>query len=373
MPRRLHRQRDGARRSCSECSPTSCNCLHDDRRATGNSLSVSGKSEPELRHPEVQQVFLSLRDQDNTLSGPSPAFDCGSIASSHKTTSRFASFLVGFACGLVLFCSAATALAAAPNQATSSRAAREDAIRSIPLDKLDAKDKERISAAISGASIYRRLPVQVTECDPDLYLVLVRHPEVIVNIWEVMTISNVALQRTGPDTFRASDGVGTLCSVKFCYSNHEIQVIYAEGSYDGPLFVRPVRAKCVLVLRSGYVQETDGRYFVTSRMDTFIQIEHVGVEFLAKALQPLVNQSADYNFVETAAFVSTVSRTAEANAAGMSRFSKKLLNVEPDVRKRFGELALEVGKKARRREALQALNIGPPLIETSQKQSAQRE
>jgi hypothetical protein len=266
--------------------------------------------------------------------------------------------------GAALLLGAGSAIAGPPTQATSSRAAREDAIRSIPFDKLQAEDKIRVTAAVSGASIFRRLPIQVTPCDPDLYLFLVRHPEVVVNIWEVMKISNVALERTGEDTFRATDGAGTLCEVKYCYSNHETQVIYAEGSYDGPLFTRPVRAKCVLVLKSGYVQETNGRHYVTSRMDTFVQIDHAGVELLAKTLQPLVHRSADYNFVETASFLGTISRAAESNAAGVARLAKKLTNLEPDVRDHFAELSLEVGRKARQREALQASATGsltPPV------------
>jgi hypothetical protein len=216
-----------------------------------------------------------------------------------------------------------------------------------------------VSAAINATSIYRRLPTQVTECDPDMYLFLVRHPEVVVNIWEVMHVSNVALERTGPDTFRAADGAGTLCQVKFCYSDHDTQVIYAEGSYEGPLFNRPVRAKCVLLLKSGYVRETNGRYYVTSRMDTFIQIEHAGVEMLAKTLQLLVNRAADYNFIETAAFLGTVSRTSEANPAGVGRLARKLTKLEPEVRDRFAALAMEVGRKARERETLGAAEPMP--------------
>jgi len=254
---------------------------------------------------------------------------------------------------------ATTAFAAAPNQATSSRAAREDAIRSIPFDKLDPEMKDKVASAITRTSLYRRLPVQVTDCDPDLYLFLVRHPEVVVNIWEVMKISNVAIVRTGPDTFRASDGAGTLCNIKFCYLSHDTHVIYAEGSYDGPLFNKPIEAKCVLLLKSGYMQETDGRQYVTSRMDTFIQIENAGVELLAKTLQMLVHRSADYNFIETAAFLGTVSRAAELNSPGVCRLAAKLNNCEPSARERFAELAQDVNRKADEREAIQASAVAP--------------
>lgn len=239
------------------------------------------------------------------------------------------------------------------------------------MSKLDPAMKKKVVATLAGTSLFRRLPVQVVPCDPDMYLFLVRHPEVVVGIWEVMQISNVALERTGPDTFEASDNAGTLCQVKFCYSDHETQVIYAEGSYSGPLLNRPVQARCVLVLKSGYLQETDGRYFVTSRMDTFIEIDHAGVELLAKTLQMLVHRAADYNFIETAAFFAQISRTAEANPGGMQRLAHKLPNVHPEVRERFAELSFDVGEKARTRKVAPAA-VAMPVSNTTRPESQSR-
>ncbi len=268
---------------------------------------------------------------------------------------------------------AGDALAGGPAvRATSSRAAREDALQAIPVEKLSPEDRQHVVSTLEAAGIFRRLPIQVTECDPDMYLFLVRHPEVMVNIWEVMKISNVALERTGEDTFRASDGAGTLCSVKYCYSDHEMQVIYAEGRYEGPMFIRPVRARCVLALKSGYIRETNGRYYVTSRMDMFIDIEHAGVELLAKTLQPLVNRAADYNFVETAAFMGQISRTSEINPLGVGRLSRKLTKLDPEIRARFAELSLEVGRKASLREAVQTSRIDSPSGAKAQSAALER-
>jgi hypothetical protein len=255
---------------------------------------------------------------------------------------------------LALLANDSVARAASPNQATSSRSARDEAISSLPFDKLPGDVRDKVQSTIASTTLYRRLPVQVSPCDPDMYLFLVRHPEVVVNIWEIMQVSNVAIRRTGPDKFRATDNMGTACDIRICYSDHETQVIYAEGAYSGPMFKQPIRARCVLLLKSGYLQETDGRYFVTSRMDTFIQIEHAGLEVLAKTLQMLIHRSADYNFIETASFLSNVSQTAEANPTGMQRLAAKLTNVQPDVRTRFAEISLEVGEKARQRLSTQA-------------------
>ena len=225
----------------------------------------------------------------------------------------------------LVVCSAAIARAAGPSARMPRRAARREktpfARFRWPSSRGEDQQTDRLGAG--RASLFRRLPVQVTQCDPDLYLFLVRHPEVVVNIWEVMKISNVALERTGEDTFRATDNAGTLCERQVLLQRSRHPGDLRRGPYDGPLFKRRCRPSCVLLLKSGYVQETNGRYYVTSRMDTFIQIDHAGVDLLAKTMQPLVHRSADYNFVETAAFLVTISRTAEVNPLGMGRLAQQ--------------------------------------------------
>ncbi len=208
-------------------------------------------------------------------------------------------------------------------------------MRAIPLDKLPDDLRPKVESVLKNTSVFRRVPVQVIDCDPDLYLFLARYPEVVVNIWQVMGISKVALVRTGPHSYRGNDGAGTTGSVHLCYSNHDTQVVYTEGSYEGPMFNRPIRAQCVLVLRAGYIQETNGRYYVTNRLDTFIHIDHAGLELVAKTFNPLVTKTIDINFRETISFVGTVSRTAEANAPGMQRLAGKLTSARPGGARRI--------------------------------------
>jgi hypothetical protein len=103
----------------------------------------------------------------------------------------------------------------------------------------------------------------------------------------------------------------------------------------------------VLLLKAGYMKQSNGRYLVTTRCDAFIHLEHVGLELLARTFQPMVNKSADVNFVETAAFVSTVSRTSEVKPTGMAKLGDRLQNVSPEVRTQFIDLTQQVASRAR--------------------------
>ena len=238
------------------------------------------------------------------------------------------------------------AAGADPNKATTSRAAREEALQSIPLAKLSAAAKAKANWVTSNGAIFRRLPIRVIPCDPDMYLFLVQHPNVVVNIWETLGAEHLTMQQTGPDTYRVTDDIGTTGTLECLYRSHDTNVVYINGTYRGALFGQPIRARGLMVLRSGYVRKTDGRYFVTSRLDAFMHIEPSGVEFLTKTFLPTVGRVADNNFTQTAAFVASVSRTAETNNRGMKRLASKLARVQPEVRQQFAQVADQVAQRA---------------------------
>ena len=241
---------------------------------------------------------------------------------------------------------------AAQGKATNSRAARDEAIQAIPFDKLSHDMRGRVTTVINNTSIYRRLPTQSIDCDPDLFVFLLRNPEVVVDIWRVMGITNMTLDRNGPDRYRAADGQGTTGTVDFAYRSNDLHVIYSEGTYDGPMYPTKLRGQCVIVLKTSYTRDASGRAHVTNRLDAFLRIENLGAEIVAKTLQPLLGKTADHNFSETSAFVGSLSHTAETNPNGIGRLAQKLNHVEPPVRQQFADLAGHAADNAAVAEAL---------------------
>jgi hypothetical protein len=253
---------------------------------------------------------------------------------------------------LLLFPILATGLApslpafAASLEATTSRTSKEEAVAKIPFDQLTEEVQEKLRKVVTSPSIYRRMPVKAIECDPELYLFMIRYPEVVVNIWEVMGLTNIKVNRTGPFTFRAADGSGASGDIDLVYGNQNTHVFYVNAEYSGALIKRKINGQCVLVLTSEYMRTEDNRSQVISRLDMFLQLDNVGAELMAKTLQPLVGKAADHNFVETAAFLSRVSQAAQTNSFGVQQLSNRLANVAPEVRAEFGQIAGRVGGAA---------------------------
>jgi hypothetical protein len=209
------------------------------------------------------------------------------------------------------------------------------------------------------------MPTKTIECDPEMYLYLLRNPEIVVNIWDLMGITQVTIERVGPTTFQAADGAGTHCVANVVYSTREMQVIYAEGFYEGQLLKSRLHGTCVLFLRSDYAAGENGATRITSNLDVFVKVDNAGVDFLAKTLSPLMGRSADSNFVETAAFLGKISQAAEENGPGVQRLAAKLGNVDPEVRDGFSNLAVAIGHRAALRE-VEPLAMEPAAVEMQQ-------
>ncbi len=233
-----------------------------------------------------------------------------------------------------------------PNKASTSRAARDNAVQSIPFDRLTAEGKQKVNWVIQNTSVFRRMPIRVVQCDADLYLFLVEHPDVVVNIWEVLGVSHLTMRQAGPDAYRVTDDIGTTGSIQYLYRSRDTHVLYVDGTYTGSMFGHRVRGRGLMVLKSGYVRDVEGRCFVTSRLDAFMNVEPDGAEFLTKTFQPIVGKIADTNFLQTVGFLACLSRTAEMNNPGVQRLSAKLAKVSPEARQQFAQLAEQAARRA---------------------------
>jgi len=122
-------------------------------------------------------------------------------------------------------------------------------------------------------------------------------------------------------------------------------VMFAEGAYEGKPFHRPVKAQCVLLLRSGSMKETNGRDFVAVRLDSFIRIDRTSIELLAKVVHPLVGKTADRNFADTVQFISSFSQAAEMRPATIERLVSDLPRVSQESQNRLIQIAYQCGSQ----------------------------
>jgi hypothetical protein len=236
------------------------------------------------------------------------------------------------------------------SSATTSSKARIEAIRGIPLQQIAPEYRRQVKHVLDDTSLYRRLPTMTVDCHPPMFTYVAKNPDVLVQIWRQLGISNVDLVRVGDDTFRLTDSVGTVGRLVIveqnCDQNAQNRlVLYAEGAFEGKPFKRPVRAQCVLLLRSGSVEETNGRHYVATRLDTFLRIDRASVELFAKAVHPLVGRMADRNFSDTINFISNMSQAAETRPLTIERLANRLTQVSETQKLQLVQITQDMASK----------------------------
>jgi hypothetical protein len=265
---------------------------------------------------------------------------------------------LGFAFALFSFVSVWHARTSEAADPASSRDSMQEAIAKIPLNNLNAEARQKINVVLDKPSFFRRLPAEAIHCDPELFLFLVRHPEVLVNIWDLMQITKVELQRVAPFEFRGSDGAGTTCKSELIYGTSNLHIYYGTGIYSGPLMARDVSGRCLCVLSSSSAVGPGGKPKVGSQMDVYMKLDSVGADLVTRTVAPVVGKTADSNFRETASFISQLSQVCETNPTAVQDMAQQLQKVTPEVRQQFMQTAWQVALKAARAKAALESDFG---------------
>ncbi len=242
---------------------------------------------------------------------------------------------------------------------SSKRHFRVQAQQSIPFDQLNQQTKDKIFDVVDKPNIYRHLPVTTIQADPDYFRFLVRYPEVIVNIWQLMGVTQMSIERQGPFTVKTDDGVGTISSLELIYGNDNLHIFYGTGSYEGPVLRKKLNGECVLVMRTEFAEGPDGKPQATNQLDVFLKVENATLGLIAKTIQPIVGSTADHNFVESLKFVQRLNETTEKNGPGVQQMSHRL-DIDRDVREKFIESVEQVFERALKLNSLQT--ISPPQV-----------
>lgn len=219
----------------------------------------------------------------------------------------------------------------------------DEARKLIPWDSLDTEVREKLESVVDHATIHHRCPAEVFACSPDLYLLLLHDPVMTLELWKQLGESKATLDQTSPDHFKGSDGQASSGRWEFVYKTPELHVIYAEGQYKGTLLGGTLETKSVLVLRTVFFEERDGRRYVKHQLDGFVKAESGNLKPLAKALKPVFEKSVESTMKESTWFVSLLCRYATFDPRAMTEAAARLdEKVSEESRSKFRKLIAEI-------------------------------
>jgi len=234
---------------------------------------------------------------------------------------------------------------------SSSRDARESARRAVPLERLAESDRRDVERILRNPTLYRRLPRETFTCDRELLEFSLEKPEVIVDLWRVLGISRLRLDRTGPGAWRMSDGWGTEGTLRVLHHERTALggtlLLHGKGGYKGPLAPQPLTGSCLVLVRHGPSgQGAEGSDRHAMQVDAYLDADGVGLEIVTRTLQPLVCRSSASNLHEICQFMQALSDAAGENPEGVAILGSRLTNVDPRDGRTFASLARGVGHDA---------------------------
>ena len=222
---------------------------------------------------------------------------------------------------------------------------RRQVLASLPMQRLTPAAQQQILSVAKSPTIFRQLPTQAIQSEREMILFIARNPEVLVGLWDIMGVTKVRTQRTGPYQLKASDGSGTTCTVDLIYGDSNLHIYIADGSYDGKMVAKPIRGKGVFVFRTSYAASASGDTTVTGTLDCFVQFDSLGADLIARTLSGFIGRSADHNYIETARFLGQVSQASQTNPSAMIELANRLPQVSPPKRREFVDVITTVARR----------------------------
>ena len=235
------------------------------------------------------------------------------------------------------------------NSAANMMREMQESRQNIPWNALSPSAQARVRSVVSGNPFFHRMPQQVFYADPEMYHFLLRHPDVVIGFWEHLGATQLSLREIRENQYILTETGGTTAFVEVLYRSYDLCIIYARGEYRGPLLARSYQGDAILVLRTQFARDEANEPVIIADLDTFVQVNSVGLDLLAKLFFTSLTKIADSNFEVTMGFVSQVSRAAARNGEDLKEAAEEISSLRQDVLEEFCAVVDRIAMRFARR------------------------
>ena len=208
----------------------------------------------------------------------------------------------------------------------------------IPWKELDEKARAKVEGVVNNSTVFHQTPSEVFECSPQLYQLLLHDPILTLELWRSLGTTDATLESVGPNQFEGKDGHASSGRWEFVYRSPELNIIYAEGQYRGPLLGTTLETKSVLIVRTAYIQERDGKHYVKHQLSGFVKADSGSLKPLAKALRPIFHKSIEATMQESLWFVSLMCRYTVYDPHTIARSLDQVEHVAPAAKEQMQKM-----------------------------------
>ena len=225
----------------------------------------------------------------------------------------------------------------------------QSSLRKIPWNELSPAAQAKIKRVTAGAPLFRRLPQQTVYADQEIFQFLLRHPDLVIGFWEHWGATQLSLREVKENHYVLKETTGTVAAVEVLYRSNDLCIVYAKGEYRGPLIAKPYQGEVILVLQTQFVRDHTNEPMIVCDLDSFVQINSLGADVLAKLFFTSIAKVADSNFEVTVSFISQVSKAASQNTTALKNSAEEVSTIRQDVCAEFCNVVDRVAVRFARR------------------------
>ena len=242
----------------------------------------------------------------------------------------------------------------------------QSSLQKLPWTELSPAAQKKIKSIAAGGPLFHRMPQQTVAADPEICHFLIRHPEVVIGMWEHLGDTQLSLREVQANYFALKETNGTTATVEVMYRTDDLCIAYARGEYRGPLLAKAYQGDVLLILRTRFTRDDMNEPMVVSDLDTFVQIGSLGADVLAKLFFTSLTKVADGNFEVTISFLNQVSRAANRNPEGLKSTVEEIPSIRQEVYTEFCDVVDRAALRYARRNQLTSLQNNPQDTRRSQ-------
>ncbi len=160
--------------------------------------------------------------------------------------------------------------------------ARSVSVAQIPLEKIPAAQRDKISDLLKNAGLFSRGRVTSFPCRPGVYKWLLDHPEWGFRAWRALGAQCAVVEQKEDGWFVGVDAQGSELRWQSVLDEPGRQIWYIEGAGRLAPWTPQVTLRALLVLHYKEVVGLDGRTGIRHRAELFAQFEEKSIAWLAK-------------------------------------------------------------------------------------------
>ena len=190
--------------------------------------------------------------------------------------------------------------------------------------------RSRVLEIVQNPMVFRRGPLEILPCKPELLKWLVDHPQAAAEFWQHLglEVSDVELIEDG---YLCREGTRALVKFHVVLDTPDMRVLYCVGELKHLLWPQPLRAELVVVQRYKVTRGPEGSRILLQQLEGFASAKGPTVKFAMKLGKQTAQRVVDQSMQEMSIYFAAICRLIELRPGWSIEAAPRIQEKHPHI------------------------------------------